>query len=64
MIGSPTPAMSAISVAHPAVQLTTTGAAIGPRLVCTPCTRPPATSMPVTSVFWWMCTPWASAARA
>jgi len=63
-IGSPTPAMAAISDAQPAVQFTTTGAAMGPRDVCTPCTRPPATSMPVTSVSWWMCTPRASAARA
>ena len=49
---------------QPAVQLTTTGVAIRPRLVCTPVTRPRSTSMPVTSVFWWMCTPCASAARA
>ena len=32
--------------------------------VLTPLTLPSATSMPVTSVFWWMCTPWASAPRA
>ena len=56
--------MSAMSDAQPAVQLITTGAAIGPAAVCTPVTRPPTTSMPVTSVFWWMWTPRASAARA
>ena len=56
--------MSQISVDQPAVQLSTTGADTGPRLVRTPVTLPCATSMPVTSVSWWMCTPRASAPRA
>ena len=49
---------------HPAVALSTTAVAMSPLLVLTPRTRPPATSMPVTSVFWWMCTPRAEAPRA
>ena len=40
------------------------GLEIGPRDVCTPTTFPPCTSMPVSSVFMWMWTPAASAARA
>jgi hypothetical protein len=64
LIGILTPAMSEIKVDHPAVQLTRTGVAVSPRLVLTPLTLPFATSTPVTSVFWWMCTPRASAPRA
>ena len=49
---------------QPAVALRTTRVAMSPRLVRTPRIRPSATSMPVTSVFWWRCTPSASAPRA
>src|SRR5215469_1759481 len=63
-IGSLTPAMSQISVDQPAVALSTTRVAMSPRVVRTPRTRPSATSIPMTSVFWWMCAPRASAPRA
>ena len=64
LIGRRIPAMPATSEDQPAVLLTTVGVAMVPRVVRTPRTRPPATSMPVTSACWWMWTPWASAPRA
>ena len=63
-IGMSTPAIAEISEDQPAVAFSTTRVAMSPRLVRTPRTRPSTTSMPVTSVFWWMCTPSASAPRA
>ena len=74
LMGSFTPAMSAIKLAQPAVQLTTVGVEMRPRLVTTPVTfppgpfpsgpSPPVTSMSVTSVCWCISIPMWSAARA
>ena len=64
VMGSSTPAMAAISEDHPAVQLTTVRVAMSPLVVFTPVTRPSDTSMPVTSVPWWMWAPMALAPRA
>ena len=49
---------------RPAATIATLSALIGPRVVCTPVTRPPSVSMPVTSQFWMRSTPRWSAPRA
>jgi hypothetical protein len=49
-IGVSTPAMRQTSLVHPATAEMTVPAAMSPRFVRTPATRPPRTSMPVTSV--------------
>ena len=46
--------MSQMRLAHPAVALRTTGVAMSPRVVRTPVTRWSTTSIPSTSVCWWI----------
>ena len=55
--GTRTPAIRPISAAYMPPALTTTSASMSPRSVCTPRTRPPRTSMPVTRVLVWMSQP-------
>ena len=62
--GSRMPAIAATIEAWPAATIATLPAAIRPRDVCTPVTRPPSMSMPVTSAPSIRSTPSASAARA
>ena len=63
-IGSRRPAMAATRELLPATAIATFLAAILPRVVSTPATRPSAIEMPVTSQFCTMSTPRWSAARA
>ena len=58
------PAMAARTEVCPAEQSATLPAAMGPRFVRTPTTRLPTTSRPVTSQFWMMSMPAASAVLA
>ena len=59
--GSRSPAIAASTEVWPAAASATFSARIGPREVCTPVTRPPSTSIPVTAQSWMMSTPSASA---
>src|ERR1044072_8385363 len=63
-MGSSMHAMAARTEVWPAEQRATWPAAMGPRLVWTPTTRLSTTSRPVTSQFWMMSMPAASAERA
>ena len=63
-IGRRKPAMAASTLEWPAATSASLRQAIPPRLVSTPTTLPPSTRMPVTSQFWMMSTPLASAPRA
>ena len=62
-IGSRKPASPASTVEWPAATSPTVVEAIGPRVVCTPVTRPPTTSIPVTSQPCSRSIPYASTAR-
>ena len=57
MSGVRSPTMSAIVGVHPATAESTFGVLTYPPLVRTPTTRPFSTSMPMTSVPWWISTP-------
>ena len=63
-IGSWNPAMAHRTLEWPATAMATFFAPMAPRVVSTPVTRPFSTLRPVTSQFWMMSTPRASAARA
>ena len=64
VMGTRNPAFAANTLVCPATQMQTFSAAMEPRLVVTPATRPSAMSKPVTSHCWTMVTPSAFAARA
>ena len=63
-IGRRKPAMFAITLECPAATTASFAQRIGPLVVSTPSTLPPLTRMPVTSQFWMISTPKASAPRA